>query len=66
MPKLSACVRLSPARGTKLNIEHLDRIVWFGFAAGLIHPLTECAVRIERDARRRLRPMKITVIHGQG
>jgi hypothetical protein len=57
---------LSPARGVKLDMEYLDRLLWFGIYAGLMVPLTECAARIERDVRRRLKPMKITVIHGQG
>lgn len=66
MPKLKDCMRLRPARGVKVNVETLDRLVWFGVAAGLLKPLSECAEFLEMGARKRLKPMKVTVIHGQG
>lgn len=66
MPQLKQCVRLSPARGAKLTMEYLDRLLIFGLAAGLVQPLVDCGVRLEHDARRRLKPMKFTVVHGQG
>lgn len=66
MPQLRHCVRLSPARGARLDMEYLDKLLVFGLAAGLVQPLVDCGIRLERDARRRLKPLKITVVHVQG
>lgn len=57
---------LRPARGVRIDVEYLDRLVWFGVTAGLLRPLTECAEFLELKVRKRIKPMKITVIHGQG